>query len=162
MLNTLVLSYSSSSAVYDFPSYHRHHDRWNTSVYACYFLQVPSTRFTRQAEMESPSPHLHSSACCDKKSRQTENTDAMAESHSWRPESWLGWAGGCDWFHGHVSSCHANKERWPPPRARMSGTRRDVPADCCRGAWMVLGRSGAEWRETPMQDRTVGGWASRG
>lgn len=48
------------------------------------------------------------------------------------------------------------------PRARMSGTRRDVPADCCRGAWMVLGRSGAEWREAPMQDGTVGGWASRG
>lgn len=26
----------------------------------------------------------------------------------------------------------------------------------------VLGRSGAEWRKAPMQDGTVGGWASRG
>lgn len=67
-------------------------------------------------------------------------------------------------FHGHVRSCHAKKDR-------------DMTSSLCKNVWdeagrprrllqigarMVLGRSGAEWREAPMQDGTVGGWASRG
>lgn len=104
--HTLVLSYNSISTVYDFPSYHRHHDRFNASVYACYYLHTPLTHFTRQADGE-PLNTSWPVGVLWHKSRQTENTDAMAESHSWRPESWLDWGGSCDWFHSHVSSGHA-------------------------------------------------------
>lgn len=89
-----------------------------------------------------------------KKSRQTENTDAMAESHSLRVH-WVGLEVAIG-FMVMSSSCHAKKDRWPPPECT------NVPADWCRVAWTVLGRSGAEWREALMQDGTVGGRASRG
>lgn len=79
----------------------------------------------------------------------------------WRPESW-GWLEWL-WLVSWSSQFPSLQEReMTSSRARMSGTRRDVPADCCRGVWTVLGRSGAEWREAPMQDGAVGGWASRG
>lgn len=110
----------------------------------------------------APSPHLDSSACCDRKAdKQKTQTRWQNHTADGLRVDWVGWRLGLvSWSCQFLS---LQERQMTSSGARMSGTRRDVvPADCCRGVWTVLGRRGAEWREAPMQDGTVGGWASRG
>lgn len=87
MYSTLVLSYNSISAVYDMSSFNGS----NTSVYACYHLHMPSMlHWTGRDGRPLATSRLVSVSW--QISGQTENTETMAESHSWRPESWLGWS----------------------------------------------------------------------
>lgn len=162
MWNTLVLSYNSSSTVYDIPSFYRHHDRSTLQsmlviIYTRHWHTLHST-----GREESPSPHLDSSACCNKKADKQKNTDAMAESHSWRPQSWLGWLEVCFVFMVMWAPVTPEKEIWPPPVQECLGWSRksqQIVAEVCGRCWAGVELSGGG---APMQDGTVGGWASRG
>lgn len=154
ILNTLVLSYNSISTVYDIPSFHRRHDRPNTSVYSCYYLQMPSTRFNWQAEMESPSPHLDSSARCNKEAdkQKTQSDGRITQLTAWKliglvGDLWLVW-----WSCQFLSLW---ERETTSSRARISGTRWTSHQIVAVSVWTVLGWSGAEWTESPMQDRTA-------
>ncbi len=66
----------------------------------------------RQAEVESPSPHLDPSACCDKKNADKQKTQTRWQNHTADGlRVWLGWAGGRDWFHGFVSVAARPRKR---------------------------------------------------
>lgn len=119
-----MLSYSSISTVYDFPSYHRHHDRSNTWVYACCYLHTPSTRFTRLAGMKSSFATSWLAARCDKKSRQTVKHRRDGRIAQLTAEELIGLRG-CGRFHSHVSCCHAEKERRPPLPTSVPLLRQD-------------------------------------
>lgn len=145
--NTLVASYNSIRTVYDSPSFHkRHDDRPNSSDYARqHRTNTTDTRSRWRAEMESSSPHLHSSACRNKEADKQKNTDAMAESHSSRrPGSWLGWVDICDWFWWvYVSSCHSESREMTSSRAKsvfdQVGASQQFVAGggfCWDGAWL--------------------------
>lgn len=127
-------SYSSVLAVYDLPIVS--HTGENRSVYACYHLQTPSTRFNQQA-----SPPVGVFA--------TEKADRQKTRTGWQSHT----AGGLtvDRSHGHSSA---------PVRDDLLLVRECLGHEAGRPRRLsrkVLGRSGAEWREAPMRDRTVGG-----
>lgn len=75
--------------------------------------------------------------CCNRKIKTDWQINAMTESHSWRLR---------------LVSCEFLSLVKHSSRAIMCGTWWDIPADCCRGVCMVLGWSGAERTESPMQD----------
>lgn len=72
--------------------------------------------FTGQAEMDGLVPHLDSSV---RRNREADKQKTQKRWQNHTAEAWklIGLVCGCDWFDGHVGSCHSNKE----PRARMSG-----------------------------------------
>lgn len=97
------------------------------------------------------------------RSRQTESTDAVAESRCWRPESWLGWLEvviGLMVMSAVVTLLI--KRRLPPVQQCPGQGRMYQHIAAGRSVRAVLGQSGSEWRESPMQDTAVGGWAGGG
>lgn len=125
-----MLSYNSLNTVYDIPSYNRHHDRSNTSVYTYYLRRHASLDRLRWR-----APHHISTrqrVATIKQTNRKHRRDGRV-THSWRSQSWLGWRFVIR-FDSHVSYRHSVKKReMTSSRARMSGTRRDIPVDCCRG-----------------------------
>lgn len=99
----------------------------------------------------------HQSVTTEKKA--TDNTDAMAESHSWWPKSWLGWFEVVIGLIGLISSHREKKDDLLPSKNIWDETGHPsrLLQECMDGA-----RPEWSWRESPMQDGTVGGWTSGG
>lgn len=96
------------------------------------------------------------------KSRPTEKHRRDGRvTHSWRPESWLGWRFVIR-FDGSCQLPSLCEKRDDLLLCKNVWDEAGRPSRLLQGVWTVLGRSGAKWRGSPMQNVTVGGWASGG
>lgn len=82
------------------------------------------------------------------KSRQTEKHrhDGRITQLTGLRVDWIAWEGVIG-FTVVSAAVTSEKREVTSSHARMSGTKHDVPADCCRDVWRVLGQSGVEWGE---------------
>lgn len=136
--------------LYDIPSYHMIGQTLQSMLVIIYI----------DTRSRAPSPHLD--LCCDKKADKQKKHKTRWHRITQLTELIESVVIGFFTVMS-VPVTPEKKREVTSSRARMSGTRRGVPGDCCRDAWTVLGRSGAEWRGgRPCKTGTVGGWASTG